>query len=90
MADVVWDAQATEQLRQIILYIDQFDPAAADGIGLRLFDLGNSLANFPNRGRPIGENAREMTNVPPYILRYQVQGDSVTILSIRHGARQTD
>ena len=31
-----------------------------------------------------------MTNVPPYVLRYVVEDDTVFILSIRHGARNTD
>jgi toxin ParE1/3/4 len=90
MAEVVWDAKATEELRQIIRYINQFDPTAADGIGMRLFDLGNSLADFPDRGRRGGDDIREMTNVPPYILRYEMRGDRVTIVSIRHGARKAD
>lgn len=28
--------------------------------------------------------------VPPYILRYDVQDDGVTIVGVRHGARLTE
>ena len=90
MAEVVWDPAALADLNDTIAYIEQFDPQAADRIGTRLFNLGESLADFPHRGRPAGGGQREMTNVPPYILRYDVQGDLVTILAIRHGARQPD
>ncbi|MCP3734904.1 type II toxin-antitoxin system RelE/ParE family toxin [Sphingomonas sp. RP10(2022)] len=90
MADVIWDRAALADLNQTIAYIEQFDAEAADRIGTRLFDLGESLAQFPHRGRRVGRTHREMTNVPPYILRYTVKGDLVTILGIRHGARQPD
>ncbi|MEI5686371.1 MULTISPECIES: type II toxin-antitoxin system RelE/ParE family toxin [Sphingomonas] len=55
----------------------------------RLLDLGNSLAIFPRRGRP-KDGIREMTSVPPYILRYSVADETVFILSVRHGARLLD
>ncbi len=90
MAKVVWDRAALTDLKDTIAYLEQFDPEAADRIGARLFNLGESLADFPRRGRPVGGSQREMTNVPPYILRYDVQGDLVTVLGIRHGARRPD
>jgi plasmid stabilization system protein ParE len=31
-----------------------------------------------------------MTTVPPYILRYEVDGEVVRILSVRHGARRPE
>jgi plasmid stabilization system protein ParE len=90
MAKVVWNVAALTNLNQAIDYIEQFDPDAADRIGSRLLGLGESLAHFPHRGRRSSDGQREMTNVPPYILRYQVEDDLVTILRIRHGARRPD
>lgn len=75
-------------MNQTIAYIEQFDATAADKIGTRLFAVGESLAQFPYRVRLVGGDRREMTNVPPYIMGYEVSDDLVTILSIRHGARQ--
>lgn len=88
MAEVVWLNEAFDQLDLIVAYIAVFDPAAAERIGAELVALGESLSEFPNRGRPTGGGAREMVIVRPYVLRYDVKGDVVTILAIRHGARR--
>ena len=55
-----------------------------------LIALADSLAEFSERGREAGDGRREMTIVPPYILRYRVEKDRVVILRIRHGAREED
>lgn len=86
MADVQWSDEAVQQVDLIVAYIKLFDPAAAERMGAKLFALGESLADFPNRVRPARHETREMTTVPPYVLTYEVQADMVTILSIRHGA----
>lgn len=88
MAEVVWVDEAIEQLDLIVSYIELFDASAARRLGDRVFALADSLRHFPNRGRPAGNGTREMVTVPPYILRYQVVGDTVSILSVRHGARR--
>lgn len=88
MAQIVWLNEAIDQLDVIAAYIRLFDPAAARRVVTRLIALGESLSEFPNRGRPVGNGIREMTTVPPYILRYEVVGDLVFIRGIRHGARQ--
>ena len=31
-----------------------------------------------------------MTIVPPYVMRYRVDGERVIILRVRHGAREVD
>lgn len=87
MAEVVWPDAASEQLDQIIAYIEIFDPTAAARIGERLVALADSLSQFPERGRPVGDGKRELVTVSPYILRYRVSGDQVLILGVRHGAR---
>ncbi len=86
MAEVIWQQQAIDDIRHIARYINDHDPRAAVDMAAKLFALGESLATFPGRGRPRGD-AREMTNLPPYILRYSLDAATVTILSVRHGAR---
>ena len=88
MAKVIWERQALDDLDQIIGYIMDHNAAAAVRIGSCLVDLGESLALFPQRGRPTAAGRREMTTVPPYVLAYVAAGDTVSILSIRHGARR--
>lgn len=57
-----------------------------------LLRAGDSLVNFPSRGRPVGGNPllRELVFVRPYLIRYRVKPrlQQVHILRIRHGARQ--
>lgn len=88
MAKVIWRAEALDELERIITYIEQFDPVAADKTSIRLYGLGQSLEDFPRRGRPVEDGTREMTGVPPYVLSYRIDGDRVFVLSIRHGRRQ--
>ena len=87
---MIWTAGAIENLEAIIAYIASFNEAAAHGMAEKLYRLGESLAEFPSRGPDAGEGKREMTIVPPYVLRYMVAGDRVLILRIRHGARELD
>ena len=87
---MIWTAQAVENLDAIVTYIETFNPASAAALARRLVAVGESLANFPNRGRDAGDGKREMTIVPPYVLRYRTEGDRVYILRIRHGAREPE
>jgi plasmid stabilization system protein ParE len=84
---IVWTDEAVEHLEAIVTYVSVYDPAAAERLGRRLIEIADSLAHFPHRGRDAGEGRREMTTVWAYILRYRVEGDTVIILRVRHGAR---
>ncbi|MEH3035518.1 MAG: type II toxin-antitoxin system RelE/ParE family toxin [Sphingomonas adhaesiva] len=90
MASVEWADQALDDVDLIVSYIEQFNPAAARRVAQRLHALGNSLSDFPRRGRPMDDGTREMVTVVPYVLRYDTDGDHVFILSVRHGARLPD
>lgn len=87
MREIVWTEEATSHLEAILAYVSAFNPGAAIRLGERLIAVADSLAEFSERGRDAGEGRREMTGVWPYILRYRVEGDTVIILRIRHGAR---
>ena len=86
MVEISWSKPATEQLERIMIHVGQFDRVAALRIGERLHTAEASLSAFPNRGRPgIERQTREMTTVPPYVMTYEVTGDLVIILDVRHG-----
>lgn len=87
MLPIVWTAEASENLEAIVAYIELFHPPAATRMAIRLIELADSLAQFPARGRDVGAAVREMTVVPPYVMRYRIEADRVTFLRIRHGAR---
>lgn len=90
MHRIVWTNEAVEHLEAIVAYISAFNPAAAVRLGERLIQVADSLAEFSERGRYAGNGRREMTSVWPYVLRYRVEGNTVVILRIRHGARDEE
>ena len=70
-------------------YLMELNPGAAQQMADALFDAGDSLEQFPHRGRPVRKTElRELLSVDPYIIRYEVVGDDVVILRVRHGARR--
>lgn len=88
VAKVVWTDAAAEDLQAIVRYLRTNDLDVAAKTGAQLFVLGESLADFPNRGRPISGGRRELVSVPPYVLRYRVIDDRALIISIHHGRRR--
>jgi plasmid stabilization system protein ParE len=84
-AEVEWAEEALSHLETIRRYIAYSDPQAADRMARRLWAAGESLASFPNRGRPRANGTRELPSIPPYIIAYEVIGGRVLILRIRHG-----
>ncbi len=89
MNKVAWSATALGQLQVIRTYIGQFNPMAAQTLAEALIEAGNSLVNFPHRGRRMpGTDGREMVAFYPYIIRYRIVGDEIRILRVRHGMRR--
>ena len=84
-AEVEWTEEALGQLAAIHAYIERNDPGAADRVARRLKAAAEALSDFPNRGRPGKEGARELPTVAPYIIEYRVSGKQVFIRRIRHG-----
>ena len=58
-------------------------------MALRIIEAVNSLAEFPEIGRPAEKESRELAIVPPYLIRYRIVGETVQILRVRHGARRS-
>ncbi|MFI4987782.1 MAG: type II toxin-antitoxin system RelE/ParE family toxin [Alphaproteobacteria bacterium] len=66
------------------------NPAAARRLTDALLAAGDDLLSFPGRGRPVRDNLRELVVVYPYVIRYEIIGNQVTILGVRHGKRRPD
>ncbi len=91
MADVVWTDQALDQLDLIVTYVHVFDGAAAERLRSRILSAADSLHAFPLRGRMVDDGIRrELVTVPPYVMRYRIEGEYVFIVGVRHGARRPD
>ena len=86
MTEVIWSFRATRDLNAIRWYISTFNPLAGQRMALRLIAAGDALVEFPDRGAPIRKGRRQLTTVPPYLLRYRVLAGVVTIIDIRHAA----
>ena len=89
MRRVVWTDEAVRNLETIAAYIADFSPLAAQRLALRLKAAGDSLAEQPDRGRPIGKDRRELVTVPPYLIRYRLRDGVAEIITVRHGARKS-
>lgn len=87
MAEVIWSREALENVQHIRAYIEQFNRSAAQRMARRLIEAGNSLTVAPNRGRPVANGWRELVTIPPYVIRYLVDGETVIIGRIRHSAQ---
>lgn len=88
MARIEWAREALAHLELIRAYIEQFDPDAATRLVGRLISACVSLEDFPDRGRPAGDGVRELPSIRPYVIQYEVCGDTVRILRIKHGSQR--
>jgi addiction module RelE/StbE family toxin len=86
---VVWRARALADIARIVDHVAEDNPRAAARIGRELVIAGDSLIDFPRRGR-LGRRpgTRELVVVRPYILVYRIaEPDTVIVLRNWHGAR---
>ncbi len=86
---VSWSSRSRRDLRSIQVYIAQFAPLAAERFTLRLVSVVESLADHPDRGRPVGR-LREMVAVSPYLVRYKVTAKEIQIIRIKHAAQRPE
>ena len=86
MAQVVWTRRAALDVIAIRNYVAAFNPGASRRLAKRLIAAAESLEQFPERARVGTGGLRELTLIPPYIIRYRAVGDRVIIVEIRHAA----
>lgn len=86
---VIWSPSALREVARVFDYLADFNPRAARDVSAALIEAGDSLANFPHRGRPVpNTQMRELVTTYPYIIRYRVARDEVRILRVRHTSRR--
>jgi toxin ParE1/3/4 len=83
------DDYSRADLADIVECIRKDDPAAARRVAQTIFGSVAGLRTFPSRGRiGLAENTRELVFAPwPYIAVYEIIGDQVQVLRIRHAAQ---
>lgn len=93
MRIVVWSDAARRDYLDIIRYISEDDPFAAESVTERLDAAALRLGRMPTgrRGRIVGTYEKVVTGLP-YIIAYAIEsspagGEAVTVLHLIHGAR---
>jgi len=86
---VRWTTKAADDLAHIVEYIRKDNPAAALRVARAIYQGVAGLPKYPNIGRiGLAENTRELIFPPwPYIAVYEIIGDQVQVLRIRHAAQ---
>jgi len=88
---IVWSPEAIQDLILLRAYIAEESPAGAQRIVLRiLHDVEHLLPDNPQTGRPGRVPGTRELVIPrtPYIVPYRVQGATIQILRVFHGARR--
>jgi addiction module RelE/StbE family toxin len=89
---VIWSPSARDDLKEIVVYISEENPEAAERIGLSFIEASKSLARFEKKGRKVPEFGQEGLReiiMAPYRMIYQINSNSKSLEIIRlwHGAR---
>ena len=84
-----WSVLAQTDRDGIFDYVEADSPQAAIAVDNRIRERVESLAEFPESGRPGRvEGTRELViHSTPYIAAYRIAGDTVRILRVLHGAQ---
>jgi len=88
---LVWSPEAIEDLASLRAYIEQDDPAAAQRVVLRIIhSVEDLLSKNPEMGRPGRVPGTRELVVPrtPFVVPYRLQGKTMQILRVYHGARR--
>ncbi len=87
---VVWSPRAIAHLAELRAYIAHDRPSAAGRIAATLLAAVESLAEFPNLGRPgrvVG--TRELVvRGTPYVIPYRLRGERLEIVAAFHGRQK--
>ena len=89
MLSVKWKADALYDLAEIIDYVEERNPRAAQALHADIVHAAESLINHPflyRRGRVAG--TREAVVHPNYILVYQVGDEVIEVLQVIHSRQQ--
>ena len=88
---VVYGARALADVIDIAAYLKARSPAGARAVELRIRRTIALLAEFPSAGQAL-EQRPQVRIMPlgryPYLIFYTLSGEELTVLHIRHAARQ--
>ncbi len=87
---IKWLKKALQNLQAEAEYIEQENPAAAQGLVQAVREATNSLANFPSQGRPgrVPGTRELVIEGYLYVVPYRVKDNEVHILRVFHTRRR--
>jgi toxin ParE1/3/4 len=90
MLPIVWAADAEDDLAEIISFVGQRNPFAAEKLWGLLHDSVLPLSDHPYLYRKSERvpGTREIVAHPNYIVVYQVKADSIDVLRVLHSRQQ--
>jgi toxin ParE1/3/4 len=86
----VWSPEAIEDMRSLHAYIAEDDPATAVRVAQQIVPTVVLLSKNPEMGRPGRVSGTRELVIPrtPFIVPYRVQGKTLQVLRVYHGARR--
>ena len=86
---LVWTRFALSDRDDIFSYIEAENPRAAVHVDEQIADAARRLLDFPDSGRPGRVAGTRALGIPrtPYVAAYLVDGETVRILRVLHGAQ---
>ena len=91
MNRILWTAPAVSDLDSIREYIARDSEVYADSVLSEIFDTVDQLLTYAESGRVVPELNEPQTReliVGSYRVMYDIQADTVRILTVLHGARK--
>jgi len=85
---VVWSPLALDRLEEIAAAIARDRPDIARDFVIEVFDLVETLAEYPRRGRVVPEVGREEIRevlFKGYRVIHRIEAKRIAVLTIRHG-----
>jgi toxin ParE1/3/4 len=84
-----WTLAAADDLESIANYLFEKTPEHAARLVRAIYGAPSSLDRFPNRGRAGKKDGTRELVMPslPYVIVYQVRGETVNIVRILHGSQ---
>ena len=86
---LVWSRFALSDRDDIFSYIEAENPRAAIHVDEQIADAARRLLDFPDSGRPgrVASTRELVISRTPYVAAYLVDGETVRILRVLHGAQ---
>jgi addiction module RelE/StbE family toxin len=91
MTRIVWTDPAVSDLNSIHEYISRDSEVYADSVLSEIFDAVDRLIDYSHAGRIVPELDEQRTReviVGSYRVMYDIQDDTIRILTVLHGARK--